>query len=73
MSLMPTILLNYKSHPDHVLYRICPVFSSDGWRKKSCMSGAALVSFTVMGNSGARLPPKMADPRCLFSWLVHAL
>jgi hypothetical protein len=30
-----------------------PAGSSDGWRKKSCMSGAGLMNFTVMGNSGA--------------------
>jgi hypothetical protein len=37
-----------------------PAGSSDGWRKKSCMSGAGLMNFTVMGNSGAWLPPQMA-------------
>jgi hypothetical protein len=30
-----------------------PAGSSDGWQKKSCMSGAGLMNFTVMGNSGA--------------------
>jgi hypothetical protein len=30
-----------------------PAGSSDGWRKKNCMSGAGLMNFTVMGNSGA--------------------
>jgi hypothetical protein len=35
----------------------CLAGSSDGWRKKSCMSGAGLMNFTVLGNSSAKLPP----------------
>jgi hypothetical protein len=32
-----------------------PVGSSDGWRKKYCESGAGLMNFTVMRNTGIDL------------------
>jgi hypothetical protein len=31
-----------------------PAGSSDRWRKESCMMGASLMKFTVMGNTGVK-------------------
>ena len=31
-----------------------PPGASDGWHKRYCVSGAGLMNFTVMGDSGAR-------------------
>jgi hypothetical protein len=33
-----------------------PAGSTDSWQKKSCMSGAGLMNFTVTCNSGATTP-----------------